>query len=111
EPRHRSCPVTSVAGHPRAEKRIVHQRNPNFVRAHEHDGKMEARGHDADDGEGAFIELDGLTEQIWVGTEAAAPKSFAEDHYGGGTLFVVARQESSAGERLGLHHGKKFRRG
>ncbi len=57
---------------------------------------MEAGRHDADDGEGALVEIDGGTDQVGVGGEAGGEEVRSEDDDGGGAGFVVGGEEGAA---------------
>ena len=69
--------------------------------------ESETGRHDADNGGWNAVEIEFAAEDLRVGTEGAAPPSFADDGYAGRIARILAGQESSAHYRLDSEHRKE----
>src|ERR1700678_2127430 len=69
-------------------------------------GKLEAARHDADDGVGTAIEIDGFSNDLRIGLKALAPQGIT-DQGNGRRVFVLALGEAAAQHRLYAEQGKQ----
>src|SRR5437660_9580713 len=101
--------MPAPAIHPAAEKRILNERYPNLITLRKK-GKAKCRRHDSNDRESTLVQIDGISDYVWIGSKRTAPQIFAENDHGWSAGFAVLRQETASRERLPAEEREKLRR-